>query len=214
VTATAAALAARLRCYLVTDAAPDLAQLEARCVAALAGGVTTVQLRAKGLTDRQLLHAARAVRARCHAAGALFIVNDRVDIALASGADGVHLGVDDLPVTDARRLLGPDAIIGYSPESDVDRLAAEQAGADYLGVGPVYGSSTKLDAGAANGLDGLARVTRATTLPVVGIGGVTLTSAPEVLRAGAAGVAVVGAIWHAPDPEAAARQLLLATADR
>ena len=202
---TRATLAARLRCYLVTDADPDLALLEERCAAALAGGVTTVQLRAKGLTDRQLLLAAQALHARCQAAGALFIVNDRVDIALAAGADGVHLGVDDLPVADARRLLGPHAVIGYSPENDADRLAAEQAGADYLGVGPVYGTSTKSDAGAAIGLDGLARVVRATTLPVVGIGGVTLANAPDVLCAGAAGVAVVGAIWHAPDPEAAAR---------
>jgi thiamine-phosphate pyrophosphorylase len=211
---TAVTLAARLRCYLVTDTAPDLAQLEARCAAALAGGVTTVQLRAKGLSDRQLLEAARALQARCRAAAALFIVNDRVDIALAAGADGVHLGVDDLPIADARRLLGLNAIIGYSPESDADRLAAELAGANYLGVGPVYGTSTKPDAGAAIGMDGLARVVRATALPVVGIGGVTLASAAEVLRAGAAGVAVVGAIWHAPDPEAAARRLLHATATR
>jgi thiamine-phosphate pyrophosphorylase len=208
------ALAARLRCYLVTDAAGDLAHLEERCAAALAGGVTTVQLRAKGLSDRELLRAARALRARCRAAGALCIVNDRVDIALAADADGVHLGVDDLPVAEARQLLGPHAIIGYSPDGDADRLAAERAGADYLGVGPVYSTSTKLDAGAAIGLDGLARVARATSLPVVGIGGITLASASDVLRAGAAGVAVVGAIWNADDPQAAARQLLAALDSR
>ena len=212
-----AVLAARLRCYLVTDGGDEagaVTRLEELSVAALAGGVTTVQLRAKGWNDRQLLAAALALRARCDAAGALLLVNDRVDIALAAGADGVHLGVDDLPVAVARRLLGPDAIIGYSPATDADRLDAERDGADYLGVGPVYLTSNKPDAGAAIGLDGLARVVRATTLPVVGIGGITLERAADVLLSGAAGVAVVGAIWNAPDPRAAAERLVHALARR
>jgi thiamine-phosphate diphosphorylase len=161
-----------------------------------------------------LLEAALALRERCDAIGALLIINDRVDIALAAGADGVHLGVDDLPVAAARRLLGPDAVIGYSPETDADRLAAERDGANYLGVGPVYVTSSKPDAGAAIGLDGLARVVRATALPVVGIGGITIERAADVLWTGAVGVAVVGAIWHALEPRAATAQLVEATARR
>jgi thiamine-phosphate diphosphorylase len=201
-------LSGALRSYLVTDArAGSVERLIAICAAALAGGVTAVQLRAKGWTDRQLYDAAVALRALTREAHALFIVNDRVDIALAADADGVHLGVDDLPVAAARRLLGPGTAIGYSPESDADRIAAEKAGASYLGVGPVFGSVTKLDAGAAIGLDGLRRVIAATRLPVVGIGGIDLERAPAVFEAGAVGVAVVGAVFLAPDPRAAAHRL-------
>jgi thiamine-phosphate diphosphorylase len=201
-------LGTRLRRYLITDArAGSVERLVAICDAALEGGVSAVQLRAKGWSDRALYEAGNALRPRCRDAGALLIVNDRVDIALAVGADGVHLGVDDLPVAVARALLGPDAIIGYSPETDADRRAAEDAGIDYLGVGPVYGTATKSDAGAAIGLDGLQRVVAATTLPVVGIGGIDLARAADVVATGAAGVAVVGAIFLADDPRQAAERL-------
>jgi thiamine-phosphate diphosphorylase len=201
-------LAARLKRYLVTDSSVgSVERLIDTCQAALDGGVTAIQLRAKGWTDRQLLDAAVALVPRCHEAGALFIVNDRLDIALASGADGLHLGVDDVPVAVARRLLGPEAVIGYSPERDDDRLDAEAAGASYLGVGPVYGTSTKLDAGSAIALAGLERVVAATNLPVIGIGGITIDRAADVVSTGAVGVAVVGAVFMAADPAAAARQL-------
>jgi thiamine-phosphate diphosphorylase len=115
--------------------------------------------------------------------------------------------VDDLPVAAARRLLGPVAVIGYSPDAASDRVAAEAAGASYLGVGPVFGTSTKDDAGAAIGLDGVRRVIAATRLPVVGVGGIDLQNAPAVIEAGAAGVAVVGALFFAADPHAAARRM-------
>lgn len=198
----------QLRRYLVTDAcAGSVEHLVAICAAALEGGVTAIQLRARGWSDRQLHEAATALALRCRDAEALFIVNDRVDLALASGADGVHLGVDDVPVCAARRLLGPDAIIGFSPETDADRVAAEIAGCDYLGIGPVYGTTTKPDAGSAIGLDGLRRVLGLTALPVVGIGGISLDRASEVVASGAAGVAVVGSVFMADDPLAAARQL-------
>ena len=201
-------LGSRLKRYLVTDArAGSVERLVEICRAALDGGVTTIQLRAKGWTDRQLLDAALALVPLCRDAGALFIVNDRLDIALASGADGVHLGVDDLPVAVARRLLGRDAVIGYSPEHEADRLEAEAAGAGYLGVGPVYGTGTKPDAGTAIGLDGLRHVVSHTSLPVIGIGGVTIERAAEVVQTGAVGVAVVGAIFMDADPEAAAGRL-------
>jgi thiamine-phosphate diphosphorylase len=201
-------LAPRLRRYLVTDArAGSVERLLAICAAALDGGMTAIQLRAKGWTDRQLLDAAVSLVPICRDSGALFIVNDRIDIALASGADGVHLGVDDLPVDNARYLLGPDAVIGFSPETDADRLAAEAAGASYLGVGPVYGTGTKLDAGEAIGLEGLHRVISATRLPIIGIGGITVEGAADVVSTGAVGVAIVGAVFLADDPAAAARSL-------
>ena len=199
---------AALRRYLVTDArAGSVERLIAICAAALDGGITTVQLRAKGWTDRQLLDAAAALRPICRDAGALLIVNDRVDIALASGADGVHLGVDDLPVAAARHSLGPDALIGNSPETDADRQQAERDGAGYLGIGPVYGTTTKGDAGAAIGVEGIRRAVAATTLPVVGIGGIDVETATAVIEAGAAGVAVVGAVFLASDPRDAAARL-------
>jgi thiamine-phosphate diphosphorylase len=201
-------LASRLRRYLVTDArVGSVERLVEISRVALEGGVTAIQLRAKGWTDQQLLDAALALAPLCRDAGALFVVNDRLDIALAAGADGIHLGVDDVPVAVARRLLGPDAVIGYSPERDADRLDAEAAGADYLGVGPVYGTGTKPDAGAAIGLDGLQRSVSQTPLPVIGIGGITIERAAEVIATGAVGVAVVSAVFMADDPAASARRL-------
>lgn len=199
---------AALRCYLVTDARVGSAErLIEICQAAISGGMTTVQLRVKGWTDKQLLDAASALAPICHASGALLIVNDRVDIALAVGADGVHLGVDDLPVGAARRLLGPDALIGYSPETPEDRIQAERDGASYLGVGPVYGTTTKDDAGAAIGLDGIRAAVDVSPLPVVGIGGIGVDTARPVIDAGAVGVALVGAVFLSDDPHAAAARL-------
>lgn len=199
---------AALRRYLVTDIrAGSVERLVEICRAAIDGGMTTVQLRAKGWTDRQLLEAANALAPICRSSGALLIVNDRVDVALAAGADGVHLGVDDLPVAAARRLLGPAALIGYSPETPEDRIQAEQDGADYLGVGPVYGTTTKDDAGAAIGLDGIRAAVAASPLPIVGIGGIGIDTARPVVEAGAVGVALVGAVFLSDDPRSAAAHL-------
>lgn len=198
----------RLRAYLVTDArAGSVERMVEICTAAVEGGVTTVQLRAKGWTDRELLRAAQQLRELADRTGTLFIVNDRVDIALAAKADGVHLGVDDLPVTVARALLGTDAIIGYSPETAEDRIRAERDGADYLGIGPVFGSVTKDDAGPALGLDQFRSLVAASNVPVVGIGGISIDDARSVVDAGASGVAVVGAVFLASDPRAAAAEL-------
>lgn len=201
-------LEGRLRCYLVTDAsAGDVGRLTAICDAAVKGGVTAVQLRSKGWSDRKLLAAANELRRVCDRGGALFIVNDRVDIALASNADGVHLGVDDLPVAAARALLGSGKFIGYSPETAEDRVMAAEAGADYLGIGPVFGTTTKGDAGEALGLDRFAELVLESTLPVIGIGGIAIDDARSVIDAGAVGVAVVGAVFFADDPRAAAKEL-------
>lgn len=198
----------RLRRYLVTDAsAGDVERLVAICDEAIQGGITAVQLRAKGWTDGELLRAATELRKVCDRTGALLIVNDRVDITLASNADGVHLGVDDLPVGVARRLLGSGKIIGYSPETPDDRIVAEIAGVDYLGIGPVFGTKTKNDAGQALGLDTFAELVASSSVPVIGIGGISVDDARSVVEAGAVGVAVVGAVFLAHDPRAAAREL-------
>jgi thiamine-phosphate pyrophosphorylase len=201
------ALERYLAVYLVADPGQTTRDLVADVEAALAGGVTCVQLRAKRVTDRESLDLARAVADCCREAGALFIVNDRLDIALAAGAGGVHLGVDDLPVRDARRLAGSAFIIGYSPETDQQTTAARAEGADYLGVGPVFSTRSKNDAGDAIGLETIRRRAALAGIPIVGIGGVTVATAAAVIEAGAIGVAVVGAILRSDDPHLAAQAL-------
>jgi len=200
-------LSSQLRLYLVADPEHTRGELVAMIEAALAGGVTAVQLRCKGHTDREVLDLARKLRATTHDHGALFLVNDRVDIALASSADGVHLGVDDLPIEDARELGGPAFVIGYSPETDEQAQSARLRGADYLGVGPVFGTSTKADAGAAIGLATISRRANLADIPVVGIGGITASNARSVVEVGAVGVAVVSAISMQDDPQGAAAAL-------
>ncbi|MDE2839431.1 MAG: thiamine phosphate synthase [Chloroflexota bacterium] len=174
----------------------------------IAGGVTMLQLRDKRSPDRNILDAATAIAQLCRAASIPFIVNDRVDIAWASGADGVHLGHDDLPPAAARRLLGDDAIIGMSAGNLTELAAALPALPDYLGVGPMYATHTKRDAGAPVG-PAMIRTLReaAPTIPLVGIGGITAENAAAVLAAGAAGIAVVSAVVAARDVEAATRAL-------
>jgi len=178
--------------------------------AALAGGARSVQLRDKEADAGLLLPAAREIAALCRAAGAVFVVNDRVDLALAAGADGVHLGQTDLPLPEARALLGPHRVIGVSVENAEQARAAEAAGADYLGVGPIYGTASKADAGEAVGLEHLTRLAAASRLPIIAIGGITADRLPEVRAAGAAGAAVIGAVAGAADPEAAVRDLVAA----
>jgi thiamine-phosphate diphosphorylase len=176
--------------------------------AALAAGATSVQLRDKNASSGELLELARALHPVCRRHRALFLVNDRFDVALAAGADGVHLGDDDLPVAAVRRVVPRGFIIGRSADTEGAARAAEAAGADYLGVGSVFGTRTKHEViGEAIGTERLARVARAVSIPVVGIGGVTAANAAEVARAGAAGIAVVSAVMSAADPAAAAREL-------
>jgi thiamine-phosphate pyrophosphorylase len=144
----------------------------------------------------------------CHEAGASCIINDRVDIALATGADGAHVGPLDLPVAEARRLLGRGLLLGASARTPAIALEAAAAGADYVGVGPCYLTSTKQDVPAPIGTAGLAAVAKAVGLPVLAIGGVTAAQVPELLEAGAYGVAVVSAIGAASDPAGATRELV------
>lgn len=175
--------------------------------AAAAGGATAVQLREKGLSDRRFFELGQAVAAAARSLGLFFLVNDRVDLALALAADGVHLGQDDLPAAVARRLLGPKALIGVTVETEAEAQAAAAAGADYLGTGPIYATTTKPDAGAPYGPAIVQRVRRAGGLPVVAVGGITPDNAAAVVAAGADGVCVASAVAAAPDVAAAARAL-------
>jgi len=175
--------------------------------AALAGGATVIQLRDKDASTRELLALGRALHAVTSAHAVPLIINDRVDIAHALGAEGVHLGIDDLPVAQARAILGPDSLIGMSPETLAQARAAEQDGASYLGVGDVYGTRTKSDAGPPIGLEGLSAMVQAVRIPVVAVGGITAANAARAIACGAAGVVVISAVIGAPDPAGAARQL-------
>ncbi|MFN8498810.1 MAG: thiamine phosphate synthase [Anaerolineae bacterium] len=175
--------------------------------AAMAGGATVVQLRQKRGSTRDMVALGHALRQLTSEMGVTFIVNDRLDVALAVGANGVHVGQDDLPAAAARALLGPDRLLGVSAATPDEARAAHAAGADYLGVGAVYATGSKADAGAPIGLDGLALVAQATGLPIVAIGGIGPGRAAACIEHGAAGVAVISAIVSQADPEAAARRL-------
>jgi len=177
--------------------------------AAVAGGVSIVQLRDPQAPTRGLVEEARALKALLGPLDVPLIVNDRVDVALAAGADGVHLGQDDMAPSDARRLLGPDFIVGLSVgnPSEFEASRGDLSAVDYLGVGPVRATATKSDAGACIGVEGVAAIRALTSLPIVAIGGLAAGDAAPVVRAGAQGIAVVSAICGAQDPEAAARAL-------
>lgn len=181
---------------------------------ALAAGCRAIQLRMKHATAREMLEAAEPLRRRTREAGALFFVNDRLDVALAADADGVHLGPDDLPVKAARaavdRALGSshDFLVGYSTDEPERARMAASAGADYIGCGTVYPTGSKAEAGSVIGLEGLSAVARAVDIPVVGIGGITPERAEEVSNTGATGVAVVSAVMGAADPAEVVKRLL------
>jgi thiamine-phosphate pyrophosphorylase len=194
--------------YVVTDEALSRGRPTAEIVAAaIRGGADAIQLRAKELPMRDQVAIGRALRALTREAGVLFIVNDRADLAVALDADGIHVGQDDLPADLARKVVGPDKIVGVSAATVEEARIAREMGADYLGVGAIYGTATKSDAGAPVGPGRIGPIKAAVGLPVVGIGGIGRANATDVIAAGADGVAVVSAIVAADDPEAAARAL-------
>jgi thiamine-phosphate pyrophosphorylase len=178
--------------YFITDAALSRAGVEPDVAAAVAAGVWVVQYRRKQGRDRDLAGEARRLREICRRT--LFLVNDRVDLALAIGADGVHLGQEDLPYRQARELLGPEKIIGVTVHDVAEALAAQALGADYLGVSPIFSTITKADAGAPTGVALLAEIRRRVAIPLVAIGGITLANAPEVISAGADAVCAISAV--------------------
>lgn len=174
----------------------------------LAGGARLLQLRLKQASARELLAAAAAIARLARAADAVFLVNDRPDIARAVGADGVHLGQDDLPVSAARRVLGPGRLVGVSTH-DVDQArAADAEGADYIGVGPIYATTSKEQPLTPRGLDLVRAVRAAVGCPIVAIGGITAETAEDVRRAGANAVAMISALVRASDPATAVRDVL------
>ena len=196
--------------YLVTGADLSAGRSTVEVVeAAIAGGIDVVQLREKPTTARDRYELGQELRAVTREAGVTLIVNDRVDIAAAIDADGVHLGDDDLPVAVAREQLGSDAVVGRSVSTPAAARDAERAGADYLGVGAVFATSSKdTDPEQSEiGPDRLRAIDEAVDIPFVGIGGITVENAGEVAAAGADGVAVISAITRADDPAAATREL-------
>jgi thiamine-phosphate pyrophosphorylase len=194
----------RAALYLVCATRPGGRALDDVLAAALAGGVDVVQLRDKRATDEQLLAAAAIARRRCDEAGALLILNDRPDLVAAAGADGCHVGQDDLDIAAARALAGPRALVGRSTHSPADIAAA--GGADYIGVGPVHATPTKPGRPAV-GLELVRHAAEHATVPFFAIGGIDAATAGAVVAAGARRIAVVRAIADAPDPRAAAAAL-------
>lgn len=193
--------------YLVTDDGCLQGRALIDCVReALEGGVTLVQYRAKTASSAEMYAEALQLKALCDSFNVPLIINDRLDIAMAVGAAGVHLGQDDLPCTAARKLLGEDYIIGVSAHNPAEAKAALQSGANYLGCGAVFGTATKADVKKL-GTEGLAAICKAKGLPVVGIGGVTADNYREVRAAGADGAAIVSGILAQPDIRATVKAI-------
>jgi thiamine-phosphate pyrophosphorylase len=191
------------RLHVLVDS-PDLA------AAAIDGGAPVVQVRLKDGTDAERYALVEAIAERCRRAAVTCLVNDRADMAVATGADGVHLGADDLPVDAARRVVGPDAVVGGTARDPATARRLVAAGASYLGVGPTYRTATKGGLPGPLGPAGVEAVVRAVDVPVVAIAGITLDRVDEVLATGVWGVAVIGAVAGAATPSVATRELVRA----
>jgi thiamine-phosphate pyrophosphorylase len=183
--------------YFITDAALSRAGNVSDVIQAVAAGVRVVQYREKNSPPDRMRQEARELRRLCRSV--LFLVNDQVEVALEVGADGVHLGQDDLPYDAARKMLGPEKIIGVTVHNVEEALDAARLGADYLGVSPIFSTRTKADAGAPGGLALLREIRARVSLPLVAIGGITLANAREVVRAGADGLCAISAVVTSPE---------------
>ena len=191
--------------YLVTDRALSLGRSNLEVIeAAISGGVTLVQLREKEASTQEFYQEGLNIKDYLEAARIPLIINDRIDVALALDADGVHLGQEDMPVDVARKILGPCKIIGASAFTTQEAVAAESMGADYLGLSPIFVTTTKPELVAEIGLEGISSLKQAVKIPIVGIGSMHQSNAYEAVRAGLDGVAVVSAICSQEDPKAAA----------
>lgn len=194
--------------YLVTDRPLSQGRSTREIVeAAVAGGVSCVQLREKHCGTREFIEQAQSIKSLLRERNIPLIINDRIDVALAVEADGVHLGQQDMPIDLAREISSGSLLIGISAESIEDALKAEQDGADYIGISPVFSTPTKTDTGPPLGLDGVSNIRELVSIPLVGIGGINHENGAAVIAAGADGIAVVSAIVSAADPAAAAKQL-------
>ena len=194
--------------YVVTDSKvfPGRSHVE-EAKAAIAGGVKVIQFREKQMIDREIIATGKVLRSITTEAGVDLIVNNRVDIALALGADGVHVGQDDMPVALARQIMGPNKIVGASASNVAEAVRAEKDGANYVAASPVFATPTKADAPPQTGLKGLKEITEAVRVPIVAIGGIGLENVEEVVAAGADVVAVVSAVICAQDMRKAAEEL-------
>ena len=198
-----------LSLYLVTDPALCARRgLEATVMAAVRGGVSVVQLRDKHVSDAEMIVQAKRLKVLLDEYEVPLIINDRLEVALASGADGLHIGQGDGDPAEARRVLGDDALIGLSVQTLEQLAQVDVEHLDYLGLGPVFATATKPDHAAPLGVEGLARLVRASPLPTVAIGGLSLINAREVMASGTDGLAVVSALCTAADPSAAAQEFL------
>jgi len=201
-------MAVDYRLYLVTDrdlvGSKDFLTSVRR---ALEGGVTLLQVREKAASSKAFYTVGLELKRLAAEFGVPLIVNDRVDIALALDADGVHIGQEDLPIEHVRQLIGKDKILGYSVSNVEEALHGERAGADYLGAGPVYPTGSKADAGAAIGIDGLKAIRESVRIPVVAIGGVNAGNLEQVKATGVDGIAVISAILSPEDTYRAAKEL-------
>ena len=198
-----------LRLYLVTDSDLCLGRsLEEVVCEAVKGGVTMVQLREKSASTRTFVELAQRLKPVCEAAGVPLIIHDRLDVALVVDADGVHIGQSDMTYEVARRILGPDKIIGLSVENFDDLERANALDVDYVGISPVYGTPTKTDTAEPFGLEGLRRAVELSIHPTVAIGGMNASTVGDVVAVGTDGVAVVSAICSAPSPRTASQELL------
>lgn len=197
----------RLLLYAVTDRSwLNGRTLRSQVEEALDGGATFLQLREKNLDDAHFLEEARELQALCRERGVPFIVNDNVDVALAMGADGIHVGQHDMEAGDVRRLLGPDRILGVSAQTVEQALLAQERGADYLGVGAVFPTGSKDDADDVS-FEELRAICEAVTIPVVAIGGISLSNVKKLAGSGICGIAVISAIFAQKDIRQAAEQL-------
>ena len=198
-----------LKLYLVTNRGLSLGRsLEEVVSEAVAGGVTMVQLREKDTSTGEFIRLACKLTDLLRPLGIPLIINDRVDVALATDADGVHIGQSDMPYEIARKLLGPDKIIGLSVENMKDLLRANELDVDYIGISPVYGTPTKTDTAEPFGLEGLRKAVELSVHPTIAIGGMNARTISDVIAAGADGVAVVSAICSADSPRLAANELM------
>tara|TARA_A100001391_G_C4938408_1_gene243837 strand:+ start:41 stop:664 length:624 start_codon:yes stop_codon:yes gene_type:complete len=198
-----------LSLYLVTDPALCAERgLEATVMAAVRGGVSVVQLRDKHASDEEMIAQAIRLKALLDEYEVPLIINDRIEVALASGADGLHIGQSDGDPVEARRRLGEDTLIGLSVQTLDQLKAVDVERIDYLGLGPVHATPTKPDHAAPLGIEGLTQLVRSSPLPTVAIGGISLANAGEVMTSGTDGLAVVSALCSAEDPAAAAQQFL------
>ncbi|MEF1329605.1 thiamine phosphate synthase [Vibrio sp. M260121] len=196
------------RLYLVTDDQQDLATLKRVVRKAVEGGVTMVQVREKHGDVRAFIERAQAVKDILKDTDVPLIINDRVDVALAVDADGVHLGQSDMPATVARELIGPNKILGLSIENEEQLAEADSLPIDYIGLSAIFATPTKTNTQKHWGIDGLKMALETTSLPIVAIGGINESNIPQLSATGVHGLALVSAICHAEDPKAASKYLL------